>query len=622
MVFVVGSERMKSCGAEQSAMPMSGAKQSVSRPAPSSSLAWSRSDLDWLAVLCAAIYACYLPVLHFEFVFDDRPFILQNPWLLSWRFVPKFFTAHLVAFLHPHSQGTYYRPCLLLWLLVQRKLWNLNPMGWHFTTLTLHVLASLSVYLLAREILGRRIGAGLAALIFALHPIHVESAAWIMGLPDPLMTLLAVASLLCFICWRKSQRRYGMPWAAASLLLYGAAVLTKEVALTVPPLMFAYEWLFAPEPGTRDVERPMQRLPRAFVPILPFCAVTVAYLAARWAAIGGLSHSLTPLSGRVLVATWPLVIWSHLKLLLWPAKLSAFYDVPYVTHPGLVTFGLPLAAALACAFVAWRFALRTPPAAFAVIWLFLPMGLLLNLRVFPPGEFVHDRFMYFPSVGFSLLLALGLEWLIAALRLPRSMRAPQIAIVASLGIVLGAATVHYCRFWANDWVLYRHALAIAPGSNLATNNLAADLADTGRYQEAMALEQRILARDLNYPLARYNLGYCQYRAGNFDDARRNLTRAITISPGEPEAYVYLGLTDYRTGHLPEAAVNLRRAVEIIPENARYRFTYGMMLKALGDVAGARTEFQSALALDPRLSAAREQLEEIARPPAHRSRPRG
>jgi protein O-mannosyl-transferase len=583
-----------------------------------SSLPWTRVDLAWLTSLCLVTYACYLPVLHFDFVFDDRPFILQNPLLLSWRSVPRFFTAHLVSFLHPHAQGTYYRPGLLLWLLVQRKLWNLSPVGWHFSTLTLHVLAALSVYMLAREMFRRRFGAGVAALLFALHPVHAESAAWIMGLPDPLMTLLVVSSLIGYIHQRQSYGRSRKVWAAVSLLLYAAAILTKEVALTLPFILFAYEWIF---PSDRAATGGAAGLARGFrnavAPTWGYWGVTAAYLAARWAALGGLSHPLTALPGRMMVATWPLVLWSHLKLLVWPVGLSAFYDVPYTKQPGIGNFALPLAAVLACGVLVSYFAWKSPLAAFAGVWLFLPMALLLNLRVFPPGEIVHDRFVYFPSIGFVLLLGLGLDGFAASPRLPLSIRVRQMATVAALGVVLGAAAIYYCRFWANDWALYGRALAVAPGSRMANNNLAVDLADAGRYEEAIALEQQLLARDPDYSLAQYNLGYCQYKAGRFDDARRNLTRAVALSPAEPEPYLYLGLTNYRTGRLTEAVANFRRALEISPENARYRFTLGIVLRSQGDVTGARSEFASALALDPSLAAARDQLHEIDKLPAAR-----
>jgi len=352
--------------------PGSGPERSSAAPA----LSWTRADSAWLVGLCLATYACYLWVLRFDFVFDDRPFILQNPWLLSWRFVPKFFTAHLVSFLHPHSQGTYYRPGLLLWLLVQRRLWGLNTVGWHFSTVTLHVLATLSVYMLAREILRRRFGAGIAGLIFALHPAHVESTAWIMGLPDPLMTLLAVSSMVCYLRWRRSS---GRVWAMVSLAIYAGAILTKEVALTLPVIIFAYEWIFAPGRGVTTGGGHARRLHEAWVLTWGYWLVTLVYLVARWAALGGLSHALTPLAGRTMMATWPIVLWSHLKLLLWPIRLSAFYDVPYTTQLGWASFAVPLTAVIACGLLMLYLACKSPRAAFAGIWLFLPMALLLNL---------------------------------------------------------------------------------------------------------------------------------------------------------------------------------------------------------------------------------------------------
>ena len=124
-------------------------------------------DAAWMAGLCVVIYALYLPVLKFDFVFDDRPFILRNPWIMSWHYLPRFFTAHLVAFLNPHSQGTYYRPFSLIWLLVNEKLWGPHPEGWHFSTVTVHVLTAVAVYVLARRTFFDHFGAGVAAPSFS-----------------------------------------------------------------------------------------------------------------------------------------------------------------------------------------------------------------------------------------------------------------------------------------------------------------------------------------------------------------------------------------------------------------------------------------------------------------------
>jgi len=240
------------------------------------------------------------------------------------------------------------------------------------------------------------------------------------------------------------------------------------------------------------------------------------------------------------------------------------------------------------------------------------MLLLLNLRVFPEGEIVHDRFMYFPSVGFALLIGLGAEVLVTLSGLKVPTRVYGTAIVLALGVVFGGATVHYCGFWANDWTLYGRSLAIAPGNKLAANNLASDLADLGRYQEAIPIYQQILRRDPNYWLGIYNLGYCLYKTGRYKEACNYLARAITLDPSEPEPFVYLGMANFRVGRTVEAIAYLREGVALNPGDARYHFGLGMVLKAQGDLRAARQEFAAALALDPSLSDAREQIAEIDR----------
>lgn len=583
------------------------------RPSSPASLPWTRQDVAWLGGLCLATYFLYLPVLRFDFALDDRALIPQNPQLLSWRSVPTFFTAHLAAPFHPHSQGNYYRPFALLWLMVNRKAWGLHSLAWHLSTLTLYVLVTLAVYILARRILSNSFGAGVAATVFALHPAHVESTAWITAFPDPLTTLLAVSAFLCYGYGREGQDGRRRIWRSASWLLYAAAILTKEFAIVLPALIFAYEWIFtSARPATPGARRLAARLRSALEPTLPFMGVTALYLAARWAALKGLTHSFTPLAVQSLLATWPVFLWRHLKLLMFPVGLGPFYDVPYVTHPGLRNFAWPLAALTACALLMGWLGRKDPRGAFAAVWLLLPILPLMNLRALPQSDFIHDRFMYFPSIGFSLLVALVVERIVTARGRPFSSRACKLGVVATLAVVLGGATVYYCRFWSDDLALYTRAVRIAPANNQATNNLGAALADRGRYEDAIPLYERVLARDPNYALAQYNLGYCQYRTGRYDEARKNLARAIILSPGEPEAFVYLGLTDFRTGRIAEAVANLRQAVFLSPDSAPYRFSLGMVLKSQGDLRAARDQFAASLAVNPDLHEARTQIEEIDR----------
>ena len=157
---------------------------------------------------------CYIRTLSFEFVFDDEILIVNNPLILSARSIPSYFTQHLVQFLNPYAPGNYYRPVQLLWLWVNRMLWGTNPLGWHLSVVTLHALDAVCVYLLARKILQEKSAAWLAGAIFALHPIHVESAAWAMGFIDPLFTLLVLAWFLCYLEARQRPAQRVLWWVA------------------------------------------------------------------------------------------------------------------------------------------------------------------------------------------------------------------------------------------------------------------------------------------------------------------------------------------------------------------------------------------------------------------------
>ena len=192
-------------------------------------------------------------------------------------------------------------------------------------------------------------------------------------------------------------------------------------------------------------------------------------------------------------------------------------------------------------------------------------------------------------------------------RLP-SIRARQAVTVAALGIILGGATIYYCRFWANDWVLYGRALAVAPGNNLATNNLAADLSDLGRYEEAIALYERILARAPDYSLARYNLGYCQYRTGRFEEARR------TSRAPSPSALRNPSLTSIWASRIFAPATWRKRLRTSAKRSRSVRKTpvIGSVWDGLEGPGRFRSPRRICIrpALEPTLSDARQQLKEI------------
>lgn len=577
-------------------------------------LEWTKTDWILLASILVATFLCYAPALGYAFVYDDRLLILNNPQILSWRNVPHFFLENFIAPAYPHAPAVYYRPVLLVWMVLNAKIWGMHPVGWHLTAIALHLIVVAEVYVLARRLLSNRLGAAVAASVMALHPVHVECVAWVMAEAEPLAASLAIGSLLIYLRTR-ARPPHRAAWMAASLSLFGLAVLIKENSLVLPGLIFAFEWFLGGARSGVPVAEASSRLRRwwkrgrmSFVRAAPYLAVAFAYLALRIAMLKTLGHAVTPMSLATHLATLPLVLSRYLKILLWPTGLSVFYDVPYVEHLTLARFFLPLGAVAAViALLAW-WVTKSRAAGFAAVWLGLPILPVLDLPVFYHGEIVHDRYLYLPSVGLALLV--GLAFARAPAAAPQRSPKWRVAAAVALLAILGASTCYYRRFWRNNLTLFERGMAIAPGNNIAANNFANELVDRRDFHQALAIYQQVLARDPNYWPANYNAGYCYYRLGRLSEAERYLARAAALDPTDADTFVYLGLTNFKMHRLQPAEAAVRHAVALDPSGRGYHLALGMILLKRGEPEQARQEFRAELANFPDEAAAAQQLQQL------------
>ncbi len=369
-----------------------------------------------IVLVLTITFVAYVGTISYQFVYDDIGQIVDNPSIKSWECVPRYFTEHIWAHLWPDSPGNYYRPVFMLWMLVSYTLFGLNAAWWHLTTILVHMGATLMVYLLARRLIKDQWTALITALIFGLHPVHIETVAWIAGVTESLLALFLIPAFLFYLNWRESAsstddelvaKRNRRKWLAASLAFYAVAVLEKETALVLPMLVFWYEWIYSTDESQKISFS--VRLRNAVKVVAPYLALSVVYLLARTIALKGLGHTVTPLSLSTIVLTWPSLLWTYLKMLVWPVGLSVFYDAPYVTKPGIGSFALPLLAIAVVAGLLWMWSRKAKAVAFISALLALPLLPLLNLSVFYQGEIVHDRYLYLSSIGFSMLVALALK---------------------------------------------------------------------------------------------------------------------------------------------------------------------------------------------------------------------
>ncbi len=573
-----------------------------------------------LALVVGATFIAYTGTLGFDFVYDDRIHIVSSPFLHSWRFLRRYFTSHVWSYQYPHMLGNYYRPLDLLWLRANHAAFGLNPWPWHLMCVLLHVGVTFLVFVLARRLTGDAFAAGIAALIFGLHPVHVEAVAYVSAVPETLNALLLLSAFICFLRWREPGAAGGRGWLIASLLFYALAMLSKETSLILAPLAFAYGWIFPSEAG--DDGSRWGRLGKALRLTLPYVLLTLPYLLVRDLALRGLTHPVNSLPFSTLVLTAPGLVWIYLKLLVWPVGLSAFYDASYVTEPGMANFVLPFVAIGAIALALWFWSRHpstqssgaptgeTRTIVFATVWLALPMLLLLNLRVFPSDEIVHDRYLYLPSIGFALLIALAMRRLNPGRARLGSYPAGQVILALALGAALAVGTVRQSLYWSDELSLYSHSHQVAPRNDAAATSLAAIACERKLYPACMQLNQAVLARNPSFWRANVNLAYTYYGLGQLDRAAEYFRRSIAADPVDGNQYLYLGLCLLRLGRLGEAEAAARRALLVRPDGPQYHYVLGIILRARGNLPVALAEFQAELAQDPASERTRAQIAEI------------
>lgn len=555
----------------------------------------SREPLLVAAVLATTLLA-YAGTLRYQFVLDDNAFIVTNPEVQHARYIPSYFTGQMLRHQSPHGASNYYRPGFMLWCLLNVALFGLRPMAWHATTILLHLVVTALVYLLARKLLKKAWLAGIAALFFGVHPIHVEAVAWVCGGSEPVYTIPLLASFVAYL----ESRECGVKWMVVSLALFAVALLCKETAIVLPGLIFFHAWFYW------DAEKgATSGFGRAVLTTLPFAPIVLAYVGARWAVLHGLSHAVVPLPPSTLAWTAPRVLWFYLHHLVFPLGLAEYYDLRYVTSwaPSV----LPALVVLAVVVAVWYWGERakSPVIKFAGVWIALPILPFIDVGLFQTADIAHDRYLYLPSIGFALLLALGVEWLGG--REWHGVPSRALAAIVVLTVLFCADTAYQSIFWADEVALFSRSVAISPHNPIAKTLLGNTLLQQGKVAEAQALYREVLAEEPKFLSAALQLGYVEYKNGNYAEAERIMERLTQEDASNSDEWFYLGLSRFRQGRVLEGEANVRHAIALNGEGRWYHYSLGFILKQRGDCAGAIPEFQKELSLYPDARQAAEQL---------------
>ena len=563
-----------------------------------------RGSKAYLLVLIGALLP-YLPCLGYGFVYDDDVIIQDNPAILSWGFVPSYFVKPLGAFYTGLRSAHYYRPMVFLWLRINDFLFGLHPWGWHLTNILLHAAASLLVLLILRKYFPAGAWAAFGAVIFAVHPAHIETVAWVSGCTDSLM---AVGLLGAFYLWLTALESPSLSRHLGSLACFAVALLTKETAVVLPVMIFTQALIGIPGDDVSG-EKGLRRFVYAVRQAIPYVLLDALYLAARFLVFRGVPKPSTWISGSEALLTVPSLLVFYLRHLAWPFHFSVLYDFPVVPHAGGGGFWAPLILLAAIMAACWFWFLRSKDQRImmAALWFLFPLAPVLNIGFFHRDDFVQDRYLYLPVLAVSILLAMAGESLSRA----GSRQNAALAVSAALMLALGIATMAQIQPWQNNLSLYTNAVRVAPHNAKARNNLASEYSNAGRYQDASELLSALLRDEPNQWLPNYNYGYVNYRLGNLPVAKEYLSRAIRIDPSEPDQFIYLGTTYFKEGQLQPAEELVRHAIALKPDGVGYHIVLGVIKMRQGDLMGARTAMLEELKYHPNSEAAQAQLQAIS-----------
>jgi protein O-mannosyl-transferase len=579
------------------------------------------------AIIALLSLAAYLPAIGNHFVnWDDDRIVYDNPYIrsINWSFFKWAFSGILLT--------GYWNPLVWISHATDYALWKSDPAGHHFTNIVLHAANTFLVVLLVIKLfkaalyssanpsgvtgsgvlplLGDRavlITAGMTGALFGLHPIHVESVAWVSERKDLLCALFFLLSIRSYIAFAIDRadvaggnrtttflrsRQYLL-----SLAFFVLALASKAMAVTLPFVLLLVDW------------HPLRRLTRqnfiaVFIEKIPFMAfsalISVVTVVAQQAIGTVRTLDTISLSTRALVAVKSLIM--YLFKMAMPGDLLPFYPydrgISFFSIEYLSLIALVITITVLSMVIAKRYRL------WLSVWGYYAVTLLPVLGLVKVGEYsMADRFTYLPSLGPFLLVGLATAWAwektdsLAKRGLIAKNAIAILAIVTCLIMTYG--TLKQIAIWKNSIVFWSYVIEKVPHRvPVAYNNRAIAFMESGQFDRALEDYTTAIDLDSASPGAYNNRGVAYQEIGQFDRAIKDHTKAITLKPDSPDSYKNRGLAFKEIGQLDRAMGDFNKAIALDPGYADAYTSRGMAYKVMGRTELAMENYDKAISLDP------------------------
>jgi len=519
----------------------------------------------WLLILVVVVSILpYASAVGMGFIYDDRPQIENNPYLRLWPGFVRVFSSDVWSLTDVDSDANYYRP--LMWVAYNAiySVFGATPWAFHVLNLLFHAGVTAVVFLLTLELWKDIRVAGIAGVLFALHPVHTEPVVWIAAIPDLGYSLFFLLALYFYVIESRPALHAGIAFVAC----YALALLWKESAITFLPCVVLYDAFV------------LKRFRVSRYACL--AGVTLAYVVVRSVVLGGLApavvHEGLSISAQVLTAISHLGI--YIQKLLVPVNLTFFYSLQAATRIDMRIVAVVAIFAVA----AWR--LRGK-AAWSVFW--IPLTLLPALAVSRVVVPLAERNLYLASVGFVWFVAAALVYL-------GGRRAS--ALVGALSVAYFAVDWFRVPQWRDEVSLFGHALHLDPDNPAIRLRLSTEFARRGRYDEAMVHLDEILRRNSGDLRALTSKAGLLVFKKDWQGVETVCKRAFEVDPTSAMCHLDVGIAELNNGRKEEAWGRFERAYQSNPRMWQALLQQGTMAFDAGDFPTAIQKLEGVRDLSP------------------------
>ncbi|CAN2043701.1 protein O-mannosyl-transferase [Candidatus Magnetomoraceae bacterium gMMP-13] len=541
--------------------------------------------------LTLLILAAYGQIRNFDFAgFDDKLYVTENSHVQSG------FTCKSIAWAFTTYCSANWHPVTWLSHILDYEIYGLNPGGHHWTNLLFHTANSILLFFILYQMTGALWQSAFVAALFALHPLHVESVAWISERKDVLSTFFAFLSIGAYYRYVKKP---GFINYFLIFLFLSLGLMAKPMLVTLPFILILFDFWplerFQFEKNdkifsvfSKNFPLILEKIP-LFIPVIISSVLTFIAQHSE-----GAVKSLESLPFKTRLANAIVSYVQYIIKAVYPNKLAVFYP-----HPGKSLPAWQIIGAVLLLLLSLFFAIRMlKKYKYAAVGLFLYLGTLVPAigLVQVGAQAMADRYTYIPLIGIFIIITWGITDLTATWHYKKI-----ILIISSLLIISGmtASTFFQTGHWKNSVELFEHAVKVTDNNCLAHNNLGVALFEKGRLDKTMIHYKEALRIKPDYSEALYNMATLLYNQGNIEESALYYKKALKVNPDYPDAHHYLGNTLVNLGKLDEAGLHYSEALRINPGNAHAHYDFGLYLIKQGKTRKAGLHFAEVIKINPK-----------------------